>query len=77
MSTPLWLPTGSVRSIIVLELVTAVVLITLAVTMRVLLGESEDFSAREAFLLVFGTVASLANLGVGYYFGSRTSNTEE
>lgn len=71
MSGPLGLPNGSVRSILVLEMVTAVVLIAVAVTLRVLLGAEGDFSPREAFLLVFGTLASLANLGVGYYFGTR------
>lgn len=71
---PLGLPKGSVRAILVLELVTAVVFIGLAMTVRAILGSSEDF-AREAFLLVFGAIASLANLGVGYYFGTRNAQT--
>ena len=71
-NAPLGLPVGSVRSILVIELVTAVVFIAVAVSMRAILGSSEDF-AREAFLLVFGALASLANLGVGYSFGTRTS----
>jgi hypothetical protein len=70
---PLGLPTGSVRAIIVLLLVVAVVLISLAVTLRVLFGPGDDFSPREAFLLVFAAVTSLTNLGVGYYFGSKPS----
>lgn len=66
------LPKGSVRAILVLELVTAIVFIAMMVAVRAILGSSEDF-AREAFLLVFGALASLANLGVGYYFGTRTA----
>lgn len=72
---PLGLPKGSVRAILVLELVTAIVVIALAVTIRVLFGETADFSPREAFLLVFAALTSLANLGVGYYFGQRATDT--
>lgn len=69
---PLGLPKGSVRSILVLELVTAVVVIAMAVTIRAVFGASENL-AREAFLLVFAALASMANLGIGYYFGQRTA----
>lgn len=69
---PLGLPKGSVRSILVLEMVSAIVFIAVAVTLRVLLGTTGDFSPREAFILVFGAVTGMANLGLGYYFGTRT-----
>ena len=63
---------GTVRAILVLGLVGAIVVIALAVTARVLLDPGSDFSPREAFLLVFGALSSLANLGIGYYFAQRS-----
>jgi hypothetical protein len=67
---PLGLPAGSVRSILVISLVAVVELIALGVTIRALVAANDDF-VREAFLMAFAAMVSLANLGVGYYFGQR------
>jgi len=67
---PLGLPKGSVRSILVLSLVFIVEAVLIALAIRVIFGASEDVVQR-AFEAVLAATIALANLGVGYYFGSR------
>lgn len=69
---PLGLAKGSVRSIVVLLLIGAVVFIAVALTVRAVLGANEEF-VREAFLLVFAALSSLASLAAGFYFGTRSN----
>lgn len=69
---PLYLPKGSVRSLIVLALVGSVILVLVAFGVRVIIASPEDVVGR-AFEAVLAAVIALANLAVGYYFGSRTS----
>lgn len=69
---PLGLAKGSIRSIIVLLLIVAVVFIAVALTVRAILGSEEKF-IEQAFLLVFAALSSLASLAAGFYFGQRTS----
>lgn len=69
---PLGLPKGSVRSLIVLSLVVAVELVLIAFGLRVILG-SDEAAVVKAFELVLAAVIGLANLGVGYYFGTRNA----
>ena len=72
---PLGLPKGSVRSILVLSFALTVDLVAIIVAVRVLFlltAESID-TLVQLFILVFTAVVSLANLGAGYYFGTRAT----
>ena len=72
LNEPLGLPKGSVRSLLVLSLVGGVELVLVAFALRVLVASPEEIVAR-SFEAVLAAVIALANLGVGYYFGTRTS----
>ena len=72
INEPLGLPKGSVRSLIVLTLVASVVLVLVAFGVRVIIASPEEIVAR-SFEAVLASVIALANLAVGYYFGTRQS----
>ena len=64
-----WAP-GTVRSLVVLLLVAALLLFTAMFAVAVVLRGTDEVVARVLEALV-GTVTSLTTLAVGFYFGRR------
>ena len=68
---PLGLPVGSVRSLLVLGLVVALIIVAVAFAARVVIGASEEVVER-SFDLVLGALIGASNLALAYYFSTRT-----
>jgi hypothetical protein len=70
-NSPLGLPVGSVRSLLVIGLVVALILVAVAFAARVVIGAPEEVIER-SFDLVLGALIGASNLALAFYFGSRT-----
>lgn len=74
---PLGLPTGSVRSLIVLILLLVVSIIALALVWRIISDPSEDaFAAtKDLALVVIGAIVGALASATAFYFKDRATDT--